>query len=619
MNEFQDGWDDDDDALDLLNNTDFGVQEEEPNQQDDDGWGDDDDLNDLELDDNVGVGEEKPPAKMTLTATASTPVVDGWGDDDEDFFGEEKDEDVAGQDDGQSIPAPSRLDSRLYGDIEAYILSLNHIGPSANALLDAEYNNCEKAAELCAYYAERPGLTAYTIEKELARMEYELILQPTSPRPITDKNEVARWLSQDRSLLSRCANQSILADLLQVLSAPDCLIRPQFMATAIAEACRFRIDMVRSLVQVQALLGLCLPTETGRWRVAEISVQVSFVPNPHQPWIEFRLESILPQTGPRDPSWRTNLESVTEIVSMMHPEENEEMMHPMAGPNFRDTFLQQSQNLLQTSAVGMHSAWKEFDSVTGLTTKLNRLPGFLPNDMIREADEHHNMETAPKQRPSSILGGFVRSGLTRLAQKVALPDEDPSLYQEWQPNVPHNQGPVAPQLYNRPTEPSRDHHEAPQSSLAASGAAHDQHTQSPKEVDRPTAASGSQHQMHSNPVLYMPESPPQSKAAHDQISFPSTRDTENDLSRFDEPSDNVVGDGWDDEDLDEDLIETTTTHATTMESPATEKTAKRQVDPFTPAASAEEVEASWVFDPVTDIMPTRKRWVNPRPGRRTIK
>lgn len=443
----------------------------------DSGWGDDSflDFDDMDNDDediedtvplsgskSLGATEVKSITKTPTAQKSNSLSSGGWGDDD---FAFDESEDGTGTSshpvETVAMEPPSSLDPRslkLRQDLEAYLIQLPMLQSSMNALLQAEYNTPEKASELVAYYMDRPALTEYTIEKELARLEYSMLLPcqqvgSQTPQLVQDKNEIAKHIiaSQQFSLLGRCANQSLLADILQVITGPDRLIRPQFMATAVADACRFRLDMQQDIVLAQAQLGLTIPTEQGRWKVGELMVQIIFRPNPQQPFVEYRIQDIDSSFLGDRSSYSSQLASAVDLLSSLHPDEDQVNDGPV-GQDFRDAFLQQSQNMLLNSAEGMHSAWKEFEAVTGLRNKFNQLPGFLPADVVQAAEEANPL-SPPQQRPTSILGGLVRTGFSQLAKKVALPDEDPTVYQDWEEQQrPSAQ--AAPRLYHTTTPPN---------------------------------------------------------------------------------------------------------------------------------------------------------------------
>ncbi|GAX14843.1 hypothetical protein FisN_29Lh051 [Fistulifera solaris] len=381
-----------------------------------DGWDDDDDIH-LDDDSNVnGWGdddfffqeeEEEVNAASPIQDNQPTKNNDGWGDDLDNL--DEMEEDPVS-------------DYSLKHKIKQHWEQLEHLKASLNAILQSEYNTPDKAQELIHYYSQRPALRDYTIHKELPRMQYTLIKEDGDV--VEDLEEMAALLQHDPTLISHCANQSLLADLLQVCTGPDLLIRPQFLASAVADHVQFRLDLAAAVVQVFATLTVSLPTEQGRWSLATVQVQVVFGCHAQQPFVEYHIRSI------QRNSTTNELEACVRFLSS-HMEDLQDHSvapeQPPSGNHFRDLFLQQSQAVWAQSATGLRSAWKDMDSVTGLSQKL---PRFLPNDVLLEAtaESEQQQQVQQVQRPSSILGGFVRTGLTKLAQSVALPDEDPSLY-----------------------------------------------------------------------------------------------------------------------------------------------------------------------------------------------
>ena len=314
------------------------------------------------------------------------------------------------------------------------------------------------------------------------------------------------------------------------------------------------------------------------------------------------------------------------MLDMLHDTEDEpQQPQPMMqGQNFRDVFLQ-SQNRLQATAVGavdgMKSAWQDFDAATGLGSKLKQLPTFLPDTAVLEAaeEEERLLRTAAhriqprqqqqQQRPTSILGGFVRS----LAQSV-LPDEDPTLYQHWK--APPLVTPV-PQFYNQETPPSKqkptvlaapqlyvanlDHAvsettttnklKCPSPSVPLSGSpttGQAAPTGIPRLYNKETPPSKPKIAVQAAPQLYMRE--PAKKVAETAVE-----------DGWDDGSDGIGSEVGDDIDNDDDAVAVVVLNQSA-----------------TPVKVAEDPLKNWVYDPVTDIIPTRKRWVNPRHGSREL-
>jgi hypothetical protein len=568
---------------------------------------------------------------------------------------------------------PSNNKSRLYAELQDYLLLLPALAPSISAVLQAEYNTPTKALELQQYYAERPALAAYTIEKELPRMTYVLTDSQTGD-VVDDKGVIASQLQTasargpwSASLCARCANQSLLADMLQVLSGPDRVIRSQYYATAVATACRFRVDLGLGLVEVQSSLDVSLPLEQGRWKVAELRIMILFecgsggdTSAAATPRVEFRLLDIVPRASPRDGDWSLKLEQCCTLLEMlavdMDPGEfsmkNDISMQTQQ--NFRDVFLQ-SQNRLQASAtnavIGMKAAWQDFDAATGLQRKWKQLPTLLPDASVWQAAEeaqneeerqrlhesaaaaasvarqHHSVAQADprqlvppprqqpqQQRPTSILGGLVRS----LAKSVALPEEDASLYQDWKttaapsaatssPAPPAAPVPISiPRLYNQETPPTKPKPPLPVALQAQARAATVEPPSkdpagSNSEIPRlynttaaPTTKTAASSSTPVIPGLYNTETPPSvrkpavSKGIVGAASALSHDHHPNGKTVFDE----AAGSGWDDDDLDLDVEITP---------PQPKLQAPDDIDPST-----------WVYDPETDVIPTRKRWINPR-------
>ena len=587
MSHLRDGWDDDDDIVDEDGDETAGA-----------GWNDNDE--DLNFDDDDAPDASEPISNQRI---GDRNVDDGWDDDDLNFNDHEevdcgpvqRHQDIVAPLGPTRIPPPTptrqqpTAPGRLYREVEAYILSLEQLGGSINALLEAEYNNPDKASELCAYYAERPGLVDYTIEKELPRMEYSV---QDGPTVVTIKQDVARRLRHDRSLLPRCANQSLLADLLQVFTGHDLLVRPQYLATAYADACHFYLDLTNGLVQVQSRLTLSLPSELGRWEVAEILVSLTFVPS--QQFIEYRLDKVhLKSTPETDPLWHQHLESAVELVSSINQDDTAPAVGEMVDMNFRDVFLQQSQNLLLNSADGMHSAWKDFEQVAGLRNKLKILPSFLPDHVVHAASEE--TMSPPQARPTSILGGLVRSGISRLAKQVALPEEDPSLYDGW---IQQNQHDAQNQLQHH-----QQHQHQQQNRL-------DHRT-----IPTPIAAEkviGGAHIVRQAPSTV--SDPPDDEFAHEIVPVEeqsSEQFQSNDLPLqvlprgAPAPREEVIEDGWGEED---DLFIGETDGA---DGPSSVAVPQFLVD-------EQRIPESWTYDPVTGIIPSRVRWTDPHPGKRVL-
>jgi hypothetical protein len=423
-------------------------------------------------------------------------------------------------------------------------------------------------------------------------------------------------------------------------------------------------------VEVQSSLDLSLPLEQGRWKVAELRIMILFECGggvggaaSALPRVEFRLLGIVPTASPRDDDWTLKLEQCCTLLEMlavdMDPDEPFIMndMSMQTQQNFRDVFLQ-SQNRLQASAtnavIGMKAAWQDFDAATGLQRKWKQLPTLLPDASVwQAAEEAQNEEEQQRlqesaaasvrqhrsvvqaadprqlvppprqqpqqQRPTSILGGLVRS----LAKSVALPEEDASLYQEWQtaaaPTASSSSAPSAapvpsiiPRLYNQETPPTKPKPSLPvvaalQAHLSTDTTSVEPPTKDPVQTNtaalteiprlyHTTAAPSTKTLTPAIPRLYNTETPPSvrkppvfqgivgaaSASRHDHH-HPNGKTVVDEV---------VMSSGWEnDDDLDLDVEIT---------SPLPKPPTLEDIDPST-----------WVYDPETDIIPTRKRWINP--------
>ncbi|GAX21616.1 hypothetical protein FisN_29Hh051 [Fistulifera solaris] len=621
-----DGWDDDDDNLNL----------EDSNV---DGWGDDDFFF---PEDEEEVNVDAPPIQGDTQLTNN----DGWGDDLDSLDGLEE----------ESVPSSRSLRN----EIQQYWEQLEHLQSSLNAVLESEYNTPEKAQELFHYYSQRPALREYTIHKELPRMQYTLITADGDV--VEDLETMAALLQHDPTLVAHCANQSLLADLLQVCTGPDLLVRPQYLASAVADHVQFRLDLAAAVVQVLAFLTVSLPTEQGRWSLATVQVQVVFGchAQQQQPFVEYHIRSIQRNSTPNE------LQACVRFLSS-HLEDLQDTPPQLdlppttnSGNNFRDLFLQQSQAVWAQSATGLRSAWKDMDTVTGLSQKL---PRFLPDDVLLEAaaaSEHQQQQ--PVQRPSSILEGFVRSGLTKLAQSVALPDEDPSLYTDVPVRIP----PPNPRWTHGPPHPSSAGN--PLYRLAQGS----QHARQPSSDNNPLdrLTHGSQHSRHassgSNPldrITQMPSNPvssqvrvnPLDRLTQGHFDGPSSGASINPLERFtkghadptsakfnpldrltqlqnqpplthtalanpldrltqihskpsiESTASSVIRNGESDKDEEDDVVEYGWDDVDDLDLDDNEMDTNQ-------VPLADKLPPGYKYNPEDDIIPTRRRWIDPDPG-----
>ena len=86
-------------------------------------------------------------------------------------------------------------------------------------------HNPETALQLCRYYHQRPHLTAYTIDTEVPRMEYQIMV--SDEMVLLDANEIQAYFQCNPidnlvdDMLLRASNQSLLADLFPIITTSD--------------------------------------------------------------------------------------------------------------------------------------------------------------------------------------------------------------------------------------------------------------------------------------------------------------------------------------------------------------------------------------------------------------
>ena len=472
-----DGWNDDD--LDL---------------DEGDGWGEDDDgLSMLDeegdnMEEKVAITKEVDSKTVGLVLNNTTKdtekkdntmVADGWDDDNSDDldFDDDDDDDYNNNDENTrlvgAVPSPAppppppsapRTTSQtnpttaakpspqedeavllVLRDLQSYVSSLEAVVSSTNTILEAEYNTYDHAMELRNYYTARPKLAEYTIEQELPRMEYRVIL-PNHQDVLIDKSDIAQYLSTENtnSLLVRCANQSLLADILTVLTGPDLFIRSQFLATAVASHCRF--ELYPEHVQCQCTMNLSIPGSSGgRFNIAILHASVYFQPD--QPALHYKLQGV--DVLVNNQTTNELQQSAKFLSTIMQDElfmQQQQLQADETAHNndaFRDSFMTQlskTQQFVEASHTGLSSALRQIDAVANVSSKLNFVGGMLPKLQTAprqvppppppppRAEPPPKASTAPPQqptRPAPILGGILMSGLSRLANTITLPDEPP--------------------------------------------------------------------------------------------------------------------------------------------------------------------------------------------------
>ena len=435
----------------------------------DDGWDDD-----FDVDDIVGSGDI-PPNKSdilkkfeniksgsalngdfiseAMSACTNTVDVDGWDDDDLDLDIADNDTihpiqvnlNVDKSNESQGRPTLSPTEDGFLRSLRDYMKSLPDVVASLRAVLEAEYNTYEHALHLQEYYESRPQLRDYTVATELPRMEYTVVTSSSSV--LVEKQHVADFvLSQPNTILFRCANQSLLADVLAVLTGPDLFIRTQYLATAVASTCRFILHQAN--VRCDCTINLSLPGISGqRVDIAQLNLSIDF--QPEIPSVHYCLKDVVMLVDDYEDAW---LEGSAMFLASMSSHDDyfcESESYPTNADAFRDSLLlhlSKTHQIVQSSQTGLSSAWKQLDSVTSVTKKLDFVKrvggGFIPSlpsaDLVIAAGDNFGQDVSPvlqhshrpgpalfpndssdHHRPAPILGGFILSGLTRLAKSVA--------------------------------------------------------------------------------------------------------------------------------------------------------------------------------------------------------
>lgn len=590
--------------------------------------------------------------------TSNKPAEDEWSFEDDSFL----DEPTITQ---PSAP-PSEKQEQTFQNLVRYIETLPALLPSLNALLEAEYNTFHHAIELTEYYKSRPQLYEYTLDTELPRMEYQVVLP--NQKCLTDKYQVQQYLlaqknHEENNILIRSANQSLLADLLAQLSGPDRFIQHQHLATAVATSCHFVIHP--SFVECHCLLTLSLPSATGdRLDVARLKVSIDFGQPPSVTYRLHEVERII-----------QDLECLRETAAFLSSLEDDSFVEEEAPANddlVRDAFmakLSQTQQFVEDSHAGLSSAWKQIDSVANVSKKMSFLKKGLTNLPTTETLEKVAAVPAPSQsrrppppppppphkayhrplappklaqhigganplavnpppppsnvrrgppahppettgdRPAPILGGLLRSGWNRLAQTVTLPDEE-------QHGYPSAETPAIPKLYRPENTAMKD--TLPVENRQA----------------HPPPISPQQRQQNS---MLQPQAPPP-KVAND-----GDGGNEDIAQAAESALHDGMQDGWGDDDLelgddDDDLLVDKSKPLPSgaplpsrydSPQPTPAATLPPPKPPQAPVLPAKAPPASTIVDsppgpvveynPDDDIVPTRKRWVNPRPGNRQLR
>uniref|UniRef100_A0A7S3QCV6 Uncharacterized protein n=1 Tax=Chaetoceros debilis TaxID=122233 RepID=A0A7S3QCV6_9STRA len=242
---------------------------------------------------------------------------------------------------------------------------------SLNEQLERQCNHTEAALEICRYYHDRPKLKEYTLDAEITRMEYQILI--SDDIVLTNADEIKHYFSQQShgrengngnghemdlvdDMLLRCANQSILADIFPIITGPRKIVRMQFLANAVATRCRFVLDMRkdddvhghghrhghgnsqrRRSLQVDCSLTVSIPCESSdngtststskssksKLDLATLRLMIDFSPEPAGPSLQYQLVSIQPLLDLSPPTasaeYRRNMTLIRAAADMIDP------------------------------------------------------------------------------------------------------------------------------------------------------------------------------------------------------------------------------------------------------------------------------------------------------------
>ena len=327
-----------------------------------------------------------------------------------------------------------------------YAQLLHHISyiitPSPSSSYSTNSNTTENCSELIHYYTTRAQLVEYTIDTELRRMDYLVI---TDHDQHIDKDEIQLYVettSDQRDatedLLWRASNQSLLADLIAALTGDDRLIRQSMMITAVADSCKFELDLSAGGgsnrgVAVMSDLILSIPFSQGEGphnsslELGKVKARVLFVPELQQ--LEYSIVHAASLISPDDERLRTAAASLERdlaelgIIGDSAQGPHVDQLSRTAHDDLRDQFLA----TVSTGASGLSSAFRELDAVTNVTGKLGWLKNAMPSlptaEAIAQSEAEASMVPGPPMthqqgsfpRPPAENSSRGRSFLDRLA------------------------------------------------------------------------------------------------------------------------------------------------------------------------------------------------------------
>mmetsp|Transcript_24681 Transcript_24681/g.42038 ORF Transcript_24681/g.42038 Transcript_24681/m.42038 type:complete len:562 (+) Transcript_24681:184-1869(+) len=247
--------------------------------------------------------------------------------------------DTAREDDlvhcNSSSSVDKEAEEEMHKDLIAYFSNLsgknsnkrgNPLVSSINDAFDLQFNaNPIVGDDLIDYYRSHSELKEFTLKSELPRMDYEVLVADINAkegRKLVTPEEIRSYfddadIDEESELCIRCANQSLLADPLAMLTgegAGKIIHSGSFYSTVIASSCTFKIDLRHEgerRVKIYCELAVCVPSgddsteeteetsaTSATLELARANLIIQFGPSPTAtpsgPLIKYTLSSIVP-------------------------------------------------------------------------------------------------------------------------------------------------------------------------------------------------------------------------------------------------------------------------------------------------------------------------------------
>lgn len=249
-----------------------------------------------------------------------------------------------------------------------------------------------------------------------------------------DKDEIQLYVettSDQRDatedLLWRASNQSLLADLIAALTGDDRLIRQSMMITAVADSCKFELNLAAGGgsnrgVAVMSDLILSIPFSQGegphnsRLELGKVKARVIFVPGLQQ--LKYSIVQATSLILPEDERLRKAAASLerdlAELGIIGDSVPHVDQLSRTAHDDLRDQFLA----TVSTGASGLSSAFRELNAVTNVSGKLGWLKNAMPSLPTAEAIAQSEAEAslAPGPPMTHQQGSFPRPAAENISR-----------------------------------------------------------------------------------------------------------------------------------------------------------------------------------------------------------